>query len=188
MSFASTKLMARFSRASFALVWSVFVLGCGRQGSSRERGDSATSPAVSDSIYQRRLADWLRDSTVLDSMSRLVPTDTLYRLYRRALEPSGVPRELVQRVWCEELRLTLQYGMIPSERAVDRLLDTVYRDQGIRNGFEYFAARAPSQGIVESSQCNPNVPRGPQSVGRTRLDRVLPPKPQPTKPKAPRRP
>jgi hypothetical protein len=171
-------LVAEFSRVSLPLIRGFFPLACGRHESSPERV-GVVGRSVPDSAYQQELADWLRDSTVLDSMSRLVPTDSLYRLYRRALEPSGVPRELVQRVWCEELRLTLQYGMIPSERAVDRLLDTVYRDQGIRNGFEYFAARAPSQGIVESSQCNPNVLPRPQSVGRTRLDRVLPPKPRP---------
>ena len=117
--------------------------------------------SIPDSVYQQQLADWLRDSVVIDSMARLVRTDSLYRLYRRALDPSGATIELVQQVWCEELRLSLKYGTIPSDEAIDRLLDTVYQDRGISNGFEYFAARAPSHGVVESSACGSNLPRAP---------------------------
>src|SRR5437764_92963 len=65
-----------------------------------------------DSTYMARLAQWLRDSVVLDSMTRLVNTDSLYKLYRRALEPPGVTLALMTEVSCEEVRVRIGFGPV----------------------------------------------------------------------------
>ena len=184
------------SRRPSSHIWllSLLLLACSHQNDSIERrraSDSMPAPpsvdgtrsatrkgSIEDTAYGRELAKWLRDSTVLDSMMRLVRTDSLYRLYRRALEPPGVTLALVQEVWCEELQLS-KYGVIPSRRAVKRMLDTVYRDRGIRDGFAYFAARAPSSGLVEGSKCRSHGGVFLDTVGQTPLGVELPPRPRP---------
>lgn len=151
-----------------------------RDDMNRQR-QAQTTLAGNDSGYQRSLAEWLRDSVVLDSMTRLVKTDSLYRLYRRAAEPSGVSLAVVQEAWCEGIRLSATFGVVPAERAEKRLLDTVYRDLGVRDGFRYFAAKAPASGLIESNHCR--FPRAKilDSVGRTSLNEELPPRPRPAR-------
>jgi len=155
----------------------IVLLGCNADPGNSAAQQKPSALQTRDTAYERRLAEWLRDSTVLDSLAQLVRTDSLYRLYRRAIEPSGASMALVQEVWCEELRLSLKFGTIPADRAVDRLLDTVYRDRGVRDGFAYFAARAPAHGLIESSNCGRLSKEAPSALGRTRLDRVLPARP-----------
>jgi hypothetical protein len=160
---------------------SAFAQNCrsaGAGGSSSS--SSASARAGADSLYRVRLAKWLRDSIVLDSMTRLVQTDSLYRLYRHAVEPTGVSAALVQAVFCEEHRLEIRYGWVPSDRAVHAMLDTVFQDRGVRDGFAYFAGRAPAEGHVEGgrSVCGPYPPAAPLTIGETRLDTKLPPRPR----------
>jgi hypothetical protein len=134
-----------------------------------------------DSLYRVRLSHWLRDSVVLDSMTRLVRTDSLYALYRRALDPGGVPESLVTAVVCEERRLGIRYGAIPSRRAISAMQDTVYADHGIDDGLRYFTAQMPNSGMIIGgrSVCGPNPPAAPRMIGVTPLDTELPPRPQP---------
>ncbi len=165
---------------ALAVSVSAFLENC-RSSSPRSEALS-NSPARSgrDSVYRSQLARWVRDSIVLDSMTRLVRTDSLYRLYRRALDPAGSAAALVQAVFCEEHRLEIRYGWVPSDRAIHALLDTVYQDRGIRDGFAYFAAHAPAEGHVEGgrSACGPYPPAVPLVIGETRLDVRLPPRPR----------
>jgi hypothetical protein len=185
------------SHRSSKLAWvvSVIFLGCSPQGDGTERKAAVDSPAalqsvgrtsatnakpkVQDTAFARRLAEWQRDSSVLDSMTRSVRTDSLYRLYRHAVEPSGVSLAVFQEAWCEELQLSKRYGVVPARRAAQRMRDTVYQDRGIRDGFAYFASRSPSTGMVEGSKCRSHGGVFLDTIGRTPLDVELPPRPQP---------
>ena len=73
-----------------------------------------------DSVYQRRLR-------TTDSLSRFVPTDSLARLFIRAIdvaEPAlpGVAQELS----CEIVRLHWRYGMAPASAAIRRMGDSLW--------------------------------------------------------------
>ena len=127
-----------------------------------------------------RLARWLRDSVVLDSVTRLVKTDSLYKLYRRALEPPGVTLALMTEVSCEEVRLDIRFGSVPASRAIHAVQNTMYRDRGIRDGMRYFIAHAPAEGMIEGgrSRCGPYPPAAPKAIGTTRLDTELSQRPR----------
>lgn len=135
---------------------------------------------VPGSAYNARLVLWLRDSIVLDSMTRLVNTDSLYRLYRRALEPGGVNNALMTAVACEQVRLKIGFGSVPAGRAIEVLQDTMYLDRGIHDGGGYFVAHAPAEGTIELSpaRCGPYRVAAPKTIGTTRLDTELPPRPR----------
>ena len=76
-----------------------------------------------------QLAKWQRDSTVIDSISRTINTDSLYRLFRAALPPQPmVP--IVRALNCESDRLSARYGSIPADAEIERMNDTLWR--GIR--------------------------------------------------------
>lgn len=118
-------------------------------------GLASTQPARNKTVsrntaYERRLAEWLRDSAILDSMTKLVPTDSLYRLYRHAVDPAGVTLAVFQEAWCEEIYLEEKFGVVPARRAERKLQDTMYRDRGISDGAQYFLARSASVGLVKA--------------------------------------
>lgn len=146
--------------------------------SPNDRNPANANAIPEDSADAAKLKKYLRDSTVLDSLTRLVRTDSLYKLYRLALEPGRADAKLVAAVWCEELRLTLIHGPVPEKRAVDRMLDTVYSDHGIRDAFRYFAAQAPAEGNFDEQACGRLPQRSPIEVDGTRTD-VEPYRPQP---------
>jgi hypothetical protein len=152
----------------------------GQAGNDIGSGDSLLRDAERDSAYKARLAQWLRDSVLLDSMTRLVNTDSLYRLYRRALEPPGVTLALMTDVSCEEVRLKIRFGSVPAGRAIHVVQDTMYRDRGIRDGMGYFIAHAPAEGVIElsPSRCGPYPRAGPKVIGTTRLDTELAQRPR----------
>ena len=148
---------------SAALGVAAFSGGCRTSASSRPP----------DSAYAARLRQYVRDSTVLDSLSRLVKTDSLRTLYRLALQPSVAGEKLVQEAWCEEVRLTVMHGIVPAQKAVDRMLDTVYKDRGIRGrdaAFNVLAASAPNSSGVDGRACGRMPPRSPEVVAGTRVN------------------
>jgi hypothetical protein len=158
-----------------AASYAAYVSAC---SSSRADKNAINGSKPEDSLYASNLKKYIRDSVVLDSLTNLVNTDSLYKLYRRALEPAGADQALVQAVYCEETRLGLVHGTIPWKRAVARMLDTVYRDRGVKDAFRFFAARAPASGKVESGPCEPLPSPSPVDVNGTRTD-VEPYRPQP---------
>ena len=91
-------------------------------------------------------------------------------VYRLALEPGKADAKLVAAAWCEELRLSLVHGTIPQKRAVNRMLDTVYRDRGIRDAFRYFAAQAPADGKFDEQACGKLPRESPIDVNGTSTD------------------
>ena len=148
------------------------------QGMLSDRARTDAVSAVEDSAYAAKLKKYLRDSTVLDSLTKLVQTDSLYRLYRQALQSKNVDVNLVAQVWCEELRLTTRHGIIPADRAINRLRDTVYRDIGVHDAFDYLASRAPDEGHFNSSVCGELPPPGPRVIDGTSTD-IEPRRPPP---------
>lgn len=76
--------------------------------------------------YEKALAAWLRDSTVVDSVSRTIDTDTLYALYRKMLTAPD-PAAIYQEIACEEWRLSRRHHSLPTAAAVRRMMDTVWR-------------------------------------------------------------
>jgi len=135
-----------------------------------DRSRPETLSTAKDSAYSAKLKMYLRDSTVLDSLTRLVPTNSLFKLYRQAAGQHKVDVKLVAEIWCEELRLTTQHGIIPSDRAINRLRDTVYRELGVTDAFDYVASRAPSEGHFNSGDCGELPPRGPRVINGTSTD------------------
>jgi len=176
------------SRSFGRQLWSVPIVvlalaspGCRSRQTSERVGLADSLPG--DSVYASRLARWLRDSVVLDSMTRLVNTDSLFRLYRRALEPGQVSLEVLQEESCEEERLYIEHGSVPAKRAIRAMRDTVFRDHGIRDGMRYFISRAPAEGVIEGGarRCGPYPPRAPDFIGATRLDTELGSRPRPSR-------
>jgi len=147
-----------------AMIFAVFAGGCRAASSSRPP----------DSAHAALLRQYLRDSSVLDSLSRLVKTDSLRTLYRLALEPSADGgAKLVQEVWCEEVRLAVMHGEVPARKAIDRMLDTVYQDGGIRghsHALAYLLSRAPGSSGVDGRACGRLPPRTPAIVAGTRVN------------------
>jgi hypothetical protein len=78
-----------------------------------------TSDAAQYRAYMRR------DSQVIDSLSRLASTDSLYRLNRRLLTTPR-PDSLVQAILCERARIFDKHGSRPSEIAIQRMIDTAW--------------------------------------------------------------
>lgn len=149
-----------------AVGFAAFAGGCRR---------SSSSPPP-DSAHAALLQRYVRDSTVLDSLSRLVNTDSLRALYRLALEPSVSGEKLLQEAWCEETRLMVMHGVIPARKAIDRMLDTVYADRGIRgrdDAFGVLAARAPRSSGVDGRACGRMPPRSPEIVAGIRVNQNL---------------
>lgn len=95
-----------------------FAGGCGlSQPSSAEiskwKADSAA--------YDTALTQYLRDSTVIDSLAQAVPVDSLRKLYQ-ALASNRESAALESAVLCEMSRLSDVHGSIPSGIAIERVL------------------------------------------------------------------
>ena len=147
------------------------VLAASAWETGREEPEVDDAAALGDSAYQTRLRSWRRDSAVLDSVTRGANTDALYALYRQALSREGVTLRLMTDIGCEQLRVAMRYGAVASERAINAMLDTVYRDIGVTDGLEYLARHAPREGWIETGSNCPRLPLpAPDTIGVTRLD------------------
>jgi hypothetical protein len=176
-----TTVAGRLRATGLITIGALTLTSCQSRSSSGHRSHASFDTTIGDSAFRSNLRRWLRDSIVLDSVTQVVNTDTLYQLYRQALERKGVTLALMSAVACEELRLAVRYGSVPSNRAINRLLDTVYRDIGVTDGLGYFASHAPSEGEIETgpSECKPFPSTATKKIGNTRLDMDLPPRPRP---------
>jgi hypothetical protein len=114
----------RINRFAMTLLPFIMSIGSGCQPAPSPQADSAWA---ADSISREaEIAKWLADSAVRDSVSRLVNTDSLYRLYHAMLNAPD-PHDLLQPRACEGYRLVYRYGVLPVELAVKRMEDTVWR-------------------------------------------------------------
>src|SRR6478672_3750071 len=127
-----TRMIARRSRRpAITLSYILAVASAGFFSSCYPQTVHSTPPDITmerpwlhDSVaYHQRLAQWLRDSIVVDSVSRTVPTDSLQHLFRTLLG-SPDPAPVLQEIDCEQFRLSWRYGSLPVMDAVQRMLDT----------------------------------------------------------------
>ena len=136
--------------------------------------------------YVQDSVKWVRDSVVLDSISRTINTDSLYRLYRRTLY-STTPVPLVFAEMCETERLFDRYGSIPGGQAIRRMQDTLWRPTETAD-VARMDAQIHSMSVAEMMSLSTdrrkcgyqNEPRAPDSLNgtllRTTNGRPIPPK------------
>jgi hypothetical protein len=106
---------------------------------------------------------------VVDSISRTIDTDSLYRIYRGALKADN-PEPLFQQAGCEQARLYRRYGSMPARAAVERMEDTLWKAHE-RAAVIRMAARLPSTVVLSGRHCERAVGAGaPEYVGDTPLD------------------
>ena len=95
-------------------------------------GDEAHAPDADEiyrvelASYEKALAEWRRDSLVVDSVSRTIDTDSLYRLHRQLLTAED-PAAAYKEIACEGWRIKRRYHERPTNAAVRRMTDTVWR-------------------------------------------------------------
>jgi hypothetical protein len=149
----------------------VVTAGCGRPHDEQWRADSAAYPA--------KLAVWLRDSAIVDSVSRTIDASELIAAYD-AMVTAPNPLTLQPRVLCEHVRLTWDYGSLPTDAVAERARDSVARRHG-RGVFDEAFRRTPERAVVEGpgNQCRGTRERPLERVGQTSLEfkdpRPLPP-------------
>lgn len=113
------------------------------------------SPEQRDSqraLMAAAVTRWERADFVLDSLSRLVNTDSLYRLRRAILLPADTST-LLREMHCEVVRLRWRYGSAPAARAVKRMEDTLWRGASIFDSARVDAYPRPPVDIAAGS-CN----------------------------------
>jgi hypothetical protein len=156
---------------------------------SDRTGSAPTSEAMAkwrrdSAAYETALAKWLRDSLVVDSVSRTINTDSLYRLYRKMLHHSN-PSIVMQEIACEEWRIRRLYRALPSIEAQRRMSDTVWRP-GEGDAVRQMNKRLPEIGQITQGPfaCGGDVERlVPAEVNGTPMSTSLP---RPIPPRRPR--
>jgi hypothetical protein len=101
------------------------------------------------SRYASRLTRWVHDSTVIDSIARTIPTDSLRSLYRLATS-SKQALPIFTAITCERLRLVGTYGTAATQ--VSDLVDSTAWTPAERAAFE---SRLPEHLFVDEKQCGP---------------------------------
>jgi hypothetical protein len=135
--------------------------------------------------YKKALAVWRRDSAVVDSVSRTIDTDSLYRLHR-ALLTAQDPAAAHQEIACEAWRIKRRYHELPASAAVRRMLDTVW-NAGDADALRALKARfaEPAKVSVGHWVCGyPGEQVGPAEVSGASM---MFEKARPTPPRPPKR-
>ena len=115
------------TRARATVTLLAVVAGCSPGAAKMEDKASANRATAGafdtdrDTTYRRRMKD-------LQARSRLVPTDSLARLYA-ALVPTAEPARhaLRQAIMCQYANLLATYGQAATSRAKDRTIDSLQR-------------------------------------------------------------
>jgi hypothetical protein len=149
----------RYAVAVALVALNTLALGC----ASPQSRASDTAWVRDSLLYEQRLAKWLVDSAVRDSLSHLVDTDSLFRLYRGMLV--GDPHDMLQPQACERFRLAWRHGAIPVDLAVARMLDTVWRgvDRAALRRMESTPGRF-TETSISPDICGITEPQGPSVV------------------------
>lgn len=135
-----------------------------------------STAAANEPNYQAQLVKYRHDSSIIDSMTQvarqdsLLQRDSLFNLYRSALEPEGISEARLNALSCVESALGIRYGLAAADRVIKELRDTVYRDRNIADAEAYMVSRAPSHGRFDSANCASETHRRPESIDGTRLD------------------
>jgi hypothetical protein len=134
--------------------------------------------AQDSSIYEAQLGHWRHDSLVIDSLSRFVPMDSLYRLCRAMLTATS-PVDYVPFIICVRSELIWRYGTRPFEAAQKRLNDTLSKNSE-EGDFKAMWERVPKSGAItiDTEKCGTRrrSDHAPDSVDGVSLE-VQPPRP-----------
>jgi hypothetical protein len=156
-------LADRSPARTVAVLWvaTVLAVGCGRPHDKQWRADSA---------YHAKLASWLRDSAVIDSVSRTIDASEMIAAYD-AMVTAPNPLLLQPRVLCEHVRLAWDYGSLPTDAVAERARDSVMRRRG-RDAFGEAFRRTPERAVVEGpdNHCRGTRERPLERVGQTSLE------------------
>jgi hypothetical protein len=156
------------------LLAAVAASGCrSRPRDAQWRADSAD--------YVANLSAWLRDSAVVDSITRSIDLAEFLASYE-AMVKAPQPLLAHQRVLCERLRVSWDYGSVPAELAAGRARDRVKRVLG-SEAFDEAFERTPRTGFVEApsgAECKGKRDRPLEVIGATSLQirnpRPIPPR------------
>jgi hypothetical protein len=134
------------------------------------------------SAYLEQLAEWKRDSAVIDSLSRLINIDSLIQL-RRATLRAGTERPFRHAGLCESHRMAWRHGLRPTMLA-DNRVDSAFTPEELRRFDQIRAATAGGLYEVGDSVCGPMGAPAPKEVGGVSLnvDRIRPLHPDSTMP------
>jgi hypothetical protein len=75
--------------------------------------------------YDKRIAKWQHDSSVVDSLSRRINTDSVYFAYQRLLTEADLETAF-EDIGCMRYRLRLRHGVEPATKALERMYDTLW--------------------------------------------------------------
>jgi hypothetical protein len=168
-----------------ALIGAAAVAVAARRADDLPAPDAEAIYRVELASYDKALTAWRRDSAVIDSVSRAIDTDTLYRLHRAVLDAPD-PAAAMQEAACEEWRLSRRYQPLPAAAAHKRMTDTLWRPEDAE-ALRRLEARRPGLGHVQVGHwvCGyPGEERVPPEVRGASM-RSAPPRPTP--PRLPRR-
>ena len=114
--------------------------------------DTENRPEVQ--AYLAKLQEWRRDSAVIDSLSRLVDTDSLLQIQRAELRADRVDRISMQAMMCETFRLHRRHGTRPLDVAMARL-DSAFTPEE-RRRYRRISLSAPAGFYrADSAVCGP---------------------------------
>jgi len=149
---------SRRQRAKSSIVIATIVLCC----RGRAPDPSADEDwRIDSTAYERAITKWNSDSLVIDSVSRLIDTDSLYRLNRNKVFAAD-PYPFLQPIACERFRLVRRFGALPLEQAMARMNDTLWKgipDSTIRR-YEATKSR-PVSTVIGEEACGARGPVGP---------------------------
>jgi hypothetical protein len=114
---------------AFSMSFLSVVSGAGACQTGRAPGAStatATRWSRDSTKYIQDSIKWVRDAVVIDSISRTINTDSMYRLIRAQLRADN-PVPLQGAIDCEMGRLNWVYGTNATSDAFQRMVDTVFR-------------------------------------------------------------
>jgi hypothetical protein len=143
-------------------------------GSSSRSSESVPLAWAPESVrIAQEEAVWKQDSVVLDSLSRTVNTDSLFRV-GRAMLISRDPARLMNAAACERYRLAWRHGARPAQLAIWRMEDTLYAADEA-DAVEQMRERLDRGFGVELGRksCGDPGLRAPRTVGATPLDGIL---------------
>lgn len=136
-------------------------LGWAASACSPRPGGGDERPAVQ--AYRMALKSWLRDSVVIDSLSRFVDTDSLLQLRRAELRAGTSSHAIRQAMSCEHFRLDWRHGFRPHEVAVARLDAAMTPDE--RRRYRRIDLSGPAGFYdADSTLCGVTGPRAPEKV------------------------
>ena len=132
--------------------------------------------------YETQLSRWRHDSLVIDSLGRLVPMDSMYRLYRTMLTTPR-PLDYVPAVICLTGDLVWRYGSRPYSVGRRRMNDTLWKkgEEAAARAMEDRTSRYATI-TIDTEKCSLlyKIKHAPDSVDGVSLEieprRPVPPK------------